>query len=215
MQLAGAATGALTVLFRDSLTIVALLGYLFWVNWKLTLVSLVVGPPVVLITRAFSKRLRSMSRATQGAMGDLNHALEESVGCHRVVKVFEGQEYERARFEHGSNTIRRFNMKMTSASAASASLVQFVVAIALALIIYLATRQAAVDETTVGGFMSFLIAMLLVLPPLRRLTGVNQTVQRGLAAAESVFRVMDERPEVDSGTREVAAAREASSSSAR
>lgn len=207
MQLAGAATGALTVLFRDSLTIVALLGYLFWVNWKLTLVSLVVGPPVVVITRAFSKRLRSMSRATQGAMGDLNHALEESVGCHRVVKIFEGQGYERERFEHGSNTIRRFNMKMTSASSASASLVQFVVAWALALIIYLATRQAAVDETTVGGFMAFLIAMLLVLPPLRRLTGVNQTVQRGLAAAESVFRVMDEPPEADTGTREIGRAR--------
>ena len=207
MQLAGAATGALTVLFRDSLTIVALLGYLFWVNWKLTLVSLVIGPPVVVITRAFSKRLRSTSRATQGAMGDLNHALEESVGCHRVVKIFEGQAYERARFETGSNTIRRFNMKMTSASAASASLVQFVVALALALIIYLATRQAAVDETTVGGFMAFLIAMLLVLPPLRRLTGVNQTVQRGLAAAESVFRVMDEPPEADTGTREIGRAR--------
>lgn len=207
MQLAGAATGALTVLFRDSLTIVALLGYLFWVNWKLTLVSLVIGPPVVVITRAFSKRLRSTSRATQGAMGDLNHALEESVGCHRVVKIFEGQAYERARFETGSNTIRRFNMKMTSASAASASLVQFVVALALALIIYLATRQAAVDETTVGGFMAFLIAMLLVLPPLRRLTGVNQTVQRGLAAAESVFRVMDEPPEADTGTREIGHAR--------
>ncbi len=140
MQLAGAATGALTVLFRDSLTIVALLGYLFWINWKLTLVSLVVGPPVVVITRAFSRRLRSMSRATQGAMGALNHALEESVGCHRVVKVFEGQAYERARFEAGSNTIRRFNMKMTAASAASAPLVQFVVAFALALIIYLGRR---------------------------------------------------------------------------
>jgi subfamily B ATP-binding cassette protein MsbA len=207
MQLAGAATGALTVLFKDSLTIVALLGYLFWINWKLTLVSLVVGPPVVVITRAFSKRLRSMGRATQGAMGDLNHALEESVGCHRVVKIFEGQAYERARFETGSNAIRRVNMKMISASAASAPLVQFAVAGALALIIYLATRQAAADETTVGGFMAFLIAMLLVLPPLRRLTGVNQTVQRGLAAAESVFRVMDEPPEADTGTREIGRAR--------
>jgi subfamily B ATP-binding cassette protein MsbA len=207
MQLAGASTGALTVIFRDTLTIVALLGYLFWINWKLTLVSLVVGPPVVFITRAFSRRLRSMSRATQSAMGDLNHALEESVGCHRVVKVFEGQDYERARFEAGSNKIRRFNMKMISASAASAPAVQLIVAVALAFIIYLATRQAAADETTVGGFMAFLTAMLLVLPPLRRLTGVNLTVQRGLAAAESVFRVIDEQPEVDTGTREIGRAK--------
>jgi subfamily B ATP-binding cassette protein MsbA len=207
MQLAGASTGALTVIFRDTLTIVALLGYLFWINWKLTLVSLVVGPPVVAITRVFSKRLRSTSRATQSAMGDLNHALEESVSCHRVVKVFEGQAYERKRFESGSNTIRRFNMKMISTSAASAPAVQFIVAVALAFIIYFATRQAAADETTVGGFMAFLTAMLLVLPPLRRLTGVNLTVQRGLAAAESVFQVIDEAPEVDTGTREIGRAK--------
>jgi len=207
LQLTGASTGALTVLFRDSLTIVALLAWLFWLNWQLTLASLLVGPPVVVITRAFSHRLRAMSRAQQVAMGDLNHALEESVGCHRVVKVFEGQEYEKKRFEFGSNKLRRFNMKMTSASAASAPLVQLVVSVALAFIIHLATRQAAADETTVGGFMSFLTAMLLLLPPLRRLTGLNQTLQRGLAAAESVFRVMDETPEADTGTREIGRAK--------
>ena len=207
MQLAGASTGALTVIFRDTLTIAALLSYLFWINWKLTLVSLVVGPPVVVITRAFSKRLRRVSRATQGAMGDLNHALEESIGCHRVVKVFEGQNYERTRFESGSNKIRQFNMKSISASAASAPAIQFIVAVALAFIIYFATRQASADETTVGGFMAFLTAMLLVLPPLRRLTAVNQTVQRGLAAAESVFQVIDEPSEVDAGTREIGRAK--------
>src|SRR6266446_4553080 len=96
-----------------------------------------------------------------------------------------------------------FNMKMTSAAAANVPLVQIVVTIALALIIYLAVRQAATDETTVGGFVSFLTALLLVFPPLRRLTGVNQTLQRGLAAAESVFRLIDERPESDTGTREI------------
>jgi len=207
LQVTGAATSVISVLFRDSLTIAGLLGWLFWLNWKLTLVALLVGPPAVLITRGFSKRLRAMSRAEQTAMGDLNHALEESIGCHRVVKVFGGQDYEAKRFDAGANKVRTFNMKMTSAAAANVPLVQIVVSVALALIIYLAVRQAATDETTVGGFVSFLTALLLVFQPLRRLTGVNQTLQRGLAAAESVFHLIDERPESDAGTREIGRAK--------
>ena len=207
LQVTGAATSVISVLFRDSLTIAGLLGWLFWLNWELTLVALLVGPPAVLITRGFSKRLRAMSRAEQTAMGDLNHALEESIVCHRVVKVFGGQDYEAKRFDAGANKVRTFNMKMTSAAAANVPLVQIVVSVALALIIYLAVRQAATDETTVGGFVSFLTALLLVFQPLRRLTGVNQTLQRGLAAAESVFHLIDERPESDTGTREIGRAK--------
>src|SRR5260221_9545970 len=207
LQVTGAATSVISVLFRDSLTIAGLLGWLFWLNWKLTLVALLVGPPAILITRGFSKRLRAMSRAEQTAMGDLNHALEESIGCHRVVKVFGGQDYEAKRFDAGANKVRTFNMKMTSAAAANVPLVQIVVSVALALIIYLAVRQAATDETTVGRFVSFLTALLLVFQPLRRLTGVNQTLQRGLAAAESEFRLIDERPEGDTGTRGIGRAK--------
>jgi subfamily B ATP-binding cassette protein MsbA len=196
-QVTGAATSVISVLFRDVLTIAGLLAWLFWLNWKLTLVALLVGPPAVAITLGFSNRLRAMSRGAQAAMGDLNHTLEESIGCHRVVKVFGGQDYESGRFGSGANKVRRFSMKGLSAAAASVPLVQIVVSMALALIIYIAVRQAAADETTVGGFVSFLTALLLVFAPLRRLTGVNQTLQRGLAAAESVFRLIDERPEVD------------------
>ncbi len=203
LNVTGAATSVITVLFKDTLTIVLLLAWIFWLNWKLALVSLLIAPVVVGITRGFSGRLRAMSRAEQEAMGDLNHALEESIGCHRVVKVFGGQEYEAIRFQAGANKVRRFNMKSTAAAAGNAPLVQLVVSIALALIIYLAIRQAAADETTVGGFVSFLTAMLLLLPPLKRLTGINQILQRGLAAAESVFRVIDERPEYETGSREI------------
>ncbi len=202
-QVTGAATSVISVLFRDSLAIVFLLGYLFYLNWELTLVALLVGPPAVGITWAISNRLRSMSRAEQAAMGDLNHALEESIGCHRVVKVFGGQDYEGRRFDAGANKVRRFSMKTMASAAASVPLVQIFVSIVLALIIYLAVRQAEADETTVGGFVSFLTALLLILPPLRRLTGANQTLQRGLAAAESVFRLMDEPPERDTGTHQI------------
>ena len=203
LQVTGAATSVISVLFRDALAIVFLLGFLFYLNWKLTLVALLVGPPAVAITWAISSRLRSMSRAEQTAMGDLNHALEESIGCHRVVKVFGGQDYEGTRFDAGANKVRRFHMKMMASAAASVPLVQIFVSIVLALIIYLAVRQAVANETTVGGFVAFLTALLLVLPPLRRLTGANQTLQKGLAAAESVFRLMDEPPERDTGTREI------------
>ena len=203
LQLTGAATSVVSVLFRDSLTIVALLGYLLFLNWKLTLVAMLAGPPAAAITRVFSVRLRTMSRAEQAAMGDLNHALEESIGCHRVVKVFGGQEYEAKRFDFGANKVRRFNMKMTSAAAANVPLVQIVVSIALALIIYIAVREATAGEMTVGDFVSFLTALLLIFQPLKRLTGVNQSLQRGLAAAENVFRLIDEKSESDSGTRDI------------
>jgi subfamily B ATP-binding cassette protein MsbA len=207
LQVTGAATSVVSVLFRDSLTIVALLAYLFYLNWQLTLVALLVGPPAVAITRGFSRRLRAMSRAEQAAMGDLNHALEESIGCHRVVKVFGGQEYEAKRFDSGANKVRRFNMKMTSAAAANVPLVQIVVSMVLAFIIYLAVRQAATDKATVGDFVSFLTALLLIFQPMKRLTGVNQSLQRGLAASENVFRLIDEQPEVDSGTHDLGRAK--------
>ena len=207
LQVTGAATSVISVLFRDSLAIVFLLAYLFYLNWKLSLVALLVGPAAVFITARISGRLRSMSRAEQAAMGDLNHALEESIGCHRVVKVFGGQDYEGTRFDAGANKVRRFFMKMMAAAAASVPLVQIVVSLVLALIIYLAVRQAMADETTVGGFMSFLTALLMMLPALRRLTGANQTLQRGLAAAESVFRLIDEPPERDAGTRDIGRAK--------
>ncbi|MBI2319158.1 MAG: hypothetical protein HYU75_19705 [Betaproteobacteria bacterium] len=102
LQVTGAATAAVSVLVKDSLVILGLLAWLFWLNWELTLVSLLVGPLVVVVVRGVSGRLRAMSRGAQDAMGELNHVLEESIGCHRVVKVFGGQEYEAQRFGKGA-----------------------------------------------------------------------------------------------------------------
>ena len=207
LQVTGAATSVVNVLVKDTLAIVGLLGWLFWLNWKLTLVSLAVGPLVVLVVRGFSHRLRAMSRGAQEAMGDLDQVLEESIGCHRVVKVFGGHDYEARRFNAGGNKVRRFNMKAALAAAANVPFVQLIAAVALAIIVYLATRQASTGEITVGGFVSFLTAMLLLLAPLKHLTGVSETLQRGLAAAESVFALIDEAPEVDTGANEIARSR--------
>ena len=202
-QVTGAAVSAVTVLVKDTLAVLGLLGFMLYLNWKLTTASLIVGPPIALIIRKFSKRLRAMSRAEQAAMGDLNHVLEESIGCHRVVKVFGGQEYEAGRLERAVNKVRSYNMKMSVAASANVPLTQIVGSLAVAGIIYFITLQATRDQTTIGGFIAFLGALLMLLAPTKRLTGVSATLQRGLAAAETVFEMIDERPEVDTGTTEI------------
>ncbi|MBC7944625.1 MAG: lipid ABC transporter permease/ATP-binding protein, partial [Burkholderiales bacterium] len=186
-QVMQAATSVVTVVIKDSLIIVGLLAWLLYLNWKLTLLALVMAPLISLIVRLLSERLRAASRGTQTAMGDITEVLEESIEGQKVVKLFGGQGYEQQRFFETSNRARRFAMKQAAAGAANVPIVQMVAAIALAAIVYLATLQSASDETTVGGFVSFIVAMLMLTSPLKRLTSVNEHLQRGLAAAESVF----------------------------
>lgn len=198
-QVTDAATNVIKVLVLDSLTIAGLLGWLLYLNWRLTLVALVVVPAIAAVIRGFSGRLRNMSRGSQRAMGNIAHVLEESIECHKVVKIFGGQEYEARRFHDAANQLRRFNVKQAIAASSTVPLVQLLAAAALAVIIYIATMQSASDQTTVGGFVSFITAMLMLLAPLKRLTGVSENLQRGLAAAESVFQLIDEDAETDSG----------------
>ena len=140
-------------------------------------------------------------------MGDLNHVLEESIGCHRVVKVFGGQEYEGRRFAQAADKVRRFQMKIATAAAATVPTTHLVASFAVAAIVYFVIGQAARDQTTVGGFVSYLAALFMLMPPIKRLTNVNETMQRGLAAAETVFGLIDEQPEADRGTIEIGRAR--------
>jgi subfamily B ATP-binding cassette protein MsbA len=202
-QVTGAATNAITVLVKDTLVILGLLGYLLWLNWKLTVVTLTVVPLLVWIVRKFSGRLREMSRAEQAAMGDLNHSLEEAIGCQKVVKVFGGEAYEAKRFGGAADRVRQIHMKAAVAAAGNVPLTQIAASIAVAAIMYLAVNQAARNETTVGGFVAFLAGSLMLLAPLKRLTGVSPTLQRGLAGAESTFALIDEHAEPDTGTKTV------------
>jgi subfamily B ATP-binding cassette protein MsbA len=206
-QVTGAATKVVTVVVKDSLTVIGLLAWLLYLNWQLTVATLVVGPAIMLIVRNFSRRLRSMARAGQVAMGDLNHVLEESIGCERVVKVFGGQEYESNRFARAVSKIRKFNMKAGVAAAATVPLTQIVAALAIAAVVYIVVDQAMKDQTTVGGFVSFFGGLAMLLAPLKRLTGVNAILQPGLAGAESVFELIDHPTEPDQGTVELGRAR--------
>ncbi len=195
-----AATTVLTVLVRDSFTVAGLLAWMFYLDWKLSLITLVIGPVIALVIRAFSRRLREVSRNAQTAMGDITHVLGEAIECHKVVKVFGGQDYERHHFAAAIRRVRDFAMRQTIAAGASVPLVQVCAAVAVAVIVYYSTRQSGGSEVTVGGFVSFMTATLMLLSPLKRLTGVNASLQRGLAAAESVFSLIDEPAEEDGGT---------------
>ena len=199
-QVTSAATSAVTISLKDSLTIAGLLGWLFYLNWKLTLVTLVVVPGITLIVRLISRRLRRVGREVQDAMGETTQVLQEGIDCQKVVKIFGGAPYETARFHDAADRVRRFTMKYAAAAAANTSIVQLIAAMALAIIITVVARQSAANETTVGGFVSFITAMLMLLQPLKRLTGVNEQLQRGLAAAESIFALLDREPEPDRGT---------------
>ncbi len=202
-----AATTVLTVVVKDSIAAIGLLAWLLYLNWKLTLIALAVGPAIALVVRLFSRRLRRMAREAQHAMGDLVQVLDETIECQRVVKIFGGQEYEMRRFERANQKLRGFNMRQTIPAAATVPITQFLAAAALAIIVYIALEESLASRTTVGEFASFITAMLMLLAPLKRLTDVNAPLQRGLAAAESVFGLIDAPAEEDRGTLRLARAR--------
>jgi subfamily B ATP-binding cassette protein MsbA len=202
-QVTTAATTVLTIIFKDGLASIGLLGWMLWLNWKLTLLSLAMTPLIIFIVRTISVKLRSSSRNVQRTMGDVTQVLQEAIEGHKVVKLFGGLRYEAGRFRHEADQVRRFLMKQTKAAAASVPAAQLVAAIALSLIVLLATTQSNANEITVGGFVSFITAMLMLNSPLKRLMGVNEPLQRGLAAAESVFELLDEQGEPDRGTLDI------------
>jgi subfamily B ATP-binding cassette protein MsbA len=198
-QVTDSATSVVTSLVRDSLSIVGLMGWLLWLNWKLTLVTLAIVPLSVWVFKTASRRLRQTSRAMQKNVGDITHVLDESIGAHKLVKVFDGAHYERARFGETIQRARQFAMKQTVADNSAAPILQLLAALALAVIVFIATQQASANETTVGGFVSYMVAMLMLSAPMKRLSSVMSLIQRGLAAAEAVFELLDRDSEPDHG----------------
>ncbi|HEY7840894.1 MAG TPA: lipid A export permease/ATP-binding protein MsbA [Gammaproteobacteria bacterium] len=194
-QIKQASTEAVTVLFRDSLYVAGLLAWMFWINWQMSVIAVVSGPFIAWVVVRVRGRLRSMNRRVQESMGDIHHALGEVIHGHRIVKLFGGAQQEQERFGAIINANRRFSMKAVVAAAASSPGVELITAVALALLIWIAGRQAVAGEMSVGYFASFFGAVALLLPPLKRLVRINEIIQRGLAACESVFAFLDEPPE--------------------
>ena len=198
-QVTGAATRAVTVLVRDSVAVIGLLGWMLWIDWKLTCIALAAAPAVIAIVVYFGRRLRRMSHGLQRTMGDVTHVLQESIEGHKVVKVFSGQAYEARRFTDAANRVRRFQVKFASAAAATAPIAQMATAAALALILLLSAARFESGAIAISDFVSFFTAMALLFSPIKRLTGINAQVQQGIAAAASVFALIDAPVETDAG----------------
>lgn len=202
-NIGNAATGAGVTLVRESLTMLGLLGYLLYLNPILTVITLLVAPFIAWVTRMISTRLRNMSRASQEGLGVMTQSLQESILCQKVLKIFGGEAQESRRFGRINDRMRGYAMRTAVAASAGSPLVHIFVSLAVATVVYMAMMQAASGAATVGSFVSFITAMLMLLAPLRSLAGINLTLQRGIAAAESVFSLLDEKAEADAGTLEV------------
>lgn len=205
-QVAKAATDGFTVLIRDSLTILVLFLWMFYLSVELTLTILLVVPPIALLVNAITKRFRSLSHRIQHSMGDFTHVTQEVIQGHRIVRIFGGEAYERDRFETVNENNRSLHMRFEGINAAYIPFIQFIVALVLALIIWMATSDVAGERISAGTFVSFFTAMLLLLSPVQRLSNINVVLQRGIAAGESVFAVLDEADEPDQGTRSIGTA---------
>ena len=197
--IASATTSVITVVVNDTLTLIGLLAWLFYLNWQLTLVCLAIIPTTGIVVRSFSRRLRDLTRRALEGQSEMTRALQESIHCQKVIKIFGGETQEVERFAHLNNGQRGYAMRITIAAAATVPITQILVSFALAAVIYVALIQSQTVGTTVGSFVSFVTAMLMLLAPLKRLADINAPLQRGLASAERVYSLIDETPEPEAG----------------
>ncbi|NIP47227.1 MAG: lipid A export permease/ATP-binding protein MsbA [Gammaproteobacteria bacterium] len=206
-QLTEAASNVLLVVVKDTLSILGLLAWMLYLQWQLTLITFITAPVVVLTVKYFSKRLRATSHLLQDSMGDVTHVLEETIDGQHVVRSFGGQDYEKSRFASAADNVFRSQLKFMAASTAQSPVAQVIIAIALAVILFLAAHLSAAGDISIGGFVSFFAAMAMLFGPIKRLTSINAVLQRGIAAASSVFALIDEPSEPDHGTRTIGRAR--------
>ena len=202
-QVANAATNSVVTAIRDILLSLFLLGVMISTNARLTLVMLVLVPIIGLLVTVISRRFRKISHRIQDTMGNVSHVTEEAVVGQQVVKVFQGQESEKARFHAVNQKTRRLHMRMRATHLASSSLVQLAAGLALVLLMLIATRPTMLSSISAGTFTTIFTAMIASIPPLKRLTGVQSKVQKGIAAADSIFQVLDTDAERDTGSYEV------------
>ena len=189
--------GMLISLVRDTLTVVGLMGYLIYLNWRLTLVVVIIFPVIAFIMSKINKRLRSLNREQQGLTSELAYIVEESAAGYKIVKVHGAEQYEMRRFMEKAERLRQFALKSAVAGGLNQPITQLIASMALSVVLVIALMQSASEGVTVGGFASFITAMMLVISPLKHLADINQPLQRGLTAAEMIFALMDEPIEED------------------
>jgi ATP-binding cassette, subfamily B, bacterial MsbA len=198
---------AMLSLIKDSLTLLALMAYLLYINWKLTLIVLVIFPGVALVMKVLSRRLHRITRASQDATDRLAYVVEENVLAHRVVRLHEAQAAQGERFQSLNRELRRLAMKSTVAASTMTPATQMLAAAALSAVICTALWQSSTSGITVGGFASFVTAMLMLIAPIKHLSEVASPITRGLAAVERGLDLIDNTPAETEGTHDVAHAR--------
>lgn len=199
-QVTAASTDSMKTLLRDGLTVVALLGFLLYSNWRLTLILFLVLPPILVLIRFASKRYLKLSKDIQQTMGDVSHITNEVIGGYQVVKNYGGQTYESARFDKTSKKNLRQGMKVVVTNSINTPAVQLLMAVAMSVVVWLALRPEVISNFSAGEFIAYIAAAGLLSKPVRSLTDVNQKLQKGLAAGESIFALLDEPEEQDTGT---------------
>lgn len=206
-QVATAASEAVTVAIRNTLTITFMLGYLFWMNWQLTLIAFAAFPIVAFAIRKVNRRIKRASVMVQERTGSLTHVLEEAIGAQRIVKVFGGEEYESDRIRTAADRLRSVSAKQSAALALGTPINQLIISIAVGTILWVAIRQNVAGQYGPGDFITYIFALLNLMNQVKTLSNVTGTIQRGTTAAESVFALIDEIPEEDRGTVEIGRAR--------
>ena len=199
-QVSSSVSSALTVLIQDSLRILVLLSYMFWLSWELSTIFLIVGPMVFIIVVKVSTRFRKISKNIQHSMGEVSHVAQEVIDSNRIVKIFGGSDFERGKFKRINQRNLELNLKMTTTQAISMPLIQLIVAIAFAGIVAFATSASMQGEISSGDFISFIFAMTSLFAPMRTLSSINARIQSGIAAGESVFEFLARSSEPDDGT---------------
>ena len=198
-QVTAAGTDTLKTLLRDGLTVIGLLAFLLYSNWKLSLSLLVVLPPILLLVGKASKRFRKLSRGIQKSMGEVSHITNEVITGYQVVKNYGGQQNELTRFNNASLTNLKQGLKVVVTNSINTPLIQLLMACAMAVVVWIALRPNILGDTTAGEFIAYISAAGLLSKPVRSLTDINQGLQKGLAAADSIFEMLDEAEEKDTG----------------
>jgi subfamily B ATP-binding cassette protein MsbA len=198
-QVTAAATDAVQAILRDGLVVIGLLGYLFYTNWRLSLSLLLVGPVIGFMVRKASKRMRKLSKEMQNTMGDVSHVVQEAVNGYSVVKSYGGQTYESKRFENFSLLNLKRGLKLMITASISSPIIQVMMTIAMAIVVWVAMRPEILGDTSAGEFVAYLTAAGLLSKPVRSLTDVNEAIQRGLAASQSIFEILDTPAEENNG----------------
>ena len=196
-QIIGAAVKSLRSLVEDTFKVIFLLAVMFINNWKLTLLFIVVVPLIAVIVNYTSKLFRKFSARMQKSVGKITHIVEESIIGHRIVKIFGGQQYEIDKFELANERYRRTNLRKITTKAASTPIIHTLVGFVLVAVLAIAARPEIATEETAGGFVSFIMAMIAILTPARKLTLLNEILQTGIAAGKSVFELIDSEKEHD------------------